>query len=1597
MKPIAFVDLEVHAKDGAVLDIGATNDRGSVLHTKSLRELTAFLRGHEFICGHNILAHDLKYMQAALKELPALRWNAIDTLLLSPLLFPKKPYHALGKEEKLYADELNNPLADALKARDLLYDELNAFHKLDAATQQIFFGLLGLTKEFGAFFRLIDFRTTVPSLSTLIRDTFRGEICAHAPLDRLAATHPIPLAYALAIISVKDRFSITPPWVLHQYSTTTAVLNSLRHTPCFTTCAFCAQALDALSGLKRYFGFDGFRKFGEQPLQEQATRAALANKSVLAVFPTGGGKSVTFQVPALLSGEAVKGLTVVISPLQALMKDQVDNLERIGIMDAVTINGLLDPIERAKSFERVEDGSASILYVSPESLRSRSVERLLLGRNIVRFVIDEAHCFSSWGQDFRVDYLYIGEFIKKLQADKQATEAIPVSCFTATAKQRVIDEIRQYFKDKLGLTLEVFGAKVARENLRYHVLEQPEAEGKYLELRRLVQKGCPTIIYVSTTKRAEDLAERLSADGFPAAPYHGKLEVKDKSASQDAFMAGVVSIMVATSAFGMGVDKKDVGQVIHYDIPDSLENYMQEAGRAGRDEQIKADCYVLYREEDLNSHFVRLNQSKLHVKEIQQVWKVIQNLTRRSKTVSQSAMEIARLAGWDDQMIDVETRVRTAIAALEQRKFVRRGQNATRVFANSIMTRTAQEAIERISQSNRFDTAEQQDAIRIIKGLIGARRRAAGLGDEFPSTEVDDMADRLGLTRERVIEVVNLLREEDLLADDRDLSATIKVADQGKQSLAVLKRFADMEAALATEVQEEESLLNIKQQNSRLEGLDCEGVNPRHIRTILNLWKLFKLVECANAGYAQHLVHIRSVLTKPEFLAKIENRKNTAIIILEHFYREAERNAARQAAKEDVLVEFSRSDLLLAHKTSSFLFKEVVTAQDIDEALLFLARIGAISIDGAFWIRYHPMTIERLQDGTRKRFTLPDYSQLEEYYQQRTQQIHIIGEYARKMLLDYAQAIDFVSDYFSLNYDRFLEKYFRGRKSELAQSLTPGKFRELFGALSLRQLSIIQDKDSRHICVLAGPGSGKTRVLVHKLASLILMEDVKYEQLLMLTFSRAAVTEFKQRLVALIGSAAHRLEIKTFHSYCFDLLGRVGNLTQSPEIIDLTVERIRKGEVEDNRIAKTVLVIDEAQDMDASIYALVKELIEQNEGLRVIMVGDDDQNIFQFRGSSAEYMATFVKEHSATTYELLQNYRSNVSLVDYANAHAARMEGRLKQNPVEPVSKEQGTVQVVRQTTPNLLLPFVQDIASTDLKGSTCALVRTNDEAWQTVGMLRQRGLSTRLIQTNETFQLLNLAELRFFLTQVKARAQSPIADDEAWEQAKVALSTVYQRSAMLGSCERLIAQFEAQAEAKKYISDFETYVQESKLEDFAGSPNETIVVSTVHKAKGKEFDNVFLLFNNSSPPSEDEERQLYVAITRAKSNLAIRYRGNYLNLIRTADLVTAVDSQAYPEPAELVLPLTHEDVQLGGFVGRQDVIQELRSGDELRYQNYCGYKGERVVFRVSQKIEALLALKAQKGFVPTRASVNFVVWWGNKDMPEEVRIVLPVLFLTRK
>jgi len=1484
VKSIAFIDTEIEPKSRKILDIGSVKDNGSTFHKTSIIDFIQFLNGTEFICGHNIFNHDIKYIGNALIAASINASNIIDTLFLSPLLFPTKPYHALLKDDKLQSDDINNPLNDSIKAKDLFYDEVAAFQQTDEALQQIFYLLLHDKKVFQSFFRYLAYTSEIIDLEKLIRQKFENEICKHVDLIKIISEYPIELAYGLSLvhsfIEHKKIHSITPPWVLKNYPEVERVMFLLRNKPCIGGCGYCNNALDIHKGLKKFFGFNSFRTYGGEPLQEKAVKAAIDNKSILAVFPTGGGKSITFQVPALMSGDAAKGLTVVISPLQSLMKDQVDNLEKIGITEAVTINGLLDPIERAKSFERVEDGSATILYISPESLRSVTIERLILGRKIVRFVIDEAHCFSAWGQDFRVDYLYIGDFIKSIQSKKNLEESIPVSCFTATAKQKVIEDICDYFKEKLSLDLELYTSKTSRTNLQYKVFEKDNEEEKYQTVRDLIEeKNCPTIIYVSRTRKAYLLAERLTKDGFNAKPYHGKMDKQEKSENQDSFINGETQIMVATSAFGMGVDKKDVGMVIHYEISDSLENYIQEAGRAGRDENIVADCFVLFNEEDLSKHFILLNQTKLSIKEIQQIWKAIKDITKFRSKVSNSALEIARKAGWDDNVVEIETRVTTAIAALEDVGYLKRGQNMPRIFANSILSKNAQEAIDKINASGKFEEKQKEKGIRIIKKLFSSKSRKQS-NDEPAESRIDYISDHLGIVKEEVINIINLLREEKILADTKDLTAFIKRGENKNRSLKIVESFGKIEKFLLPIFEEQEKIFHIKELNEEAEQNGCDDVSPNKIKTLLNFWAIKNWIKRQNLEYSKNHVAVLCLHTKAILKEKLEKRHELSRFIVDYLYEKSTVNLSEEEAhKEEVLVEFSVHELKHAYENQPSLFKLSIGIEDIEDTLFYLSRIEALKIEGGFLVVYNRLTIERVEQDNKKRYKVEDYQKLNQFYENKVQQIHIVGEYAKKMISDYKDALQFVEDYFQLNYSSFISKYFKGsRQTEIRQNLTPAKFRQLFGELSPTQLKIINDKETQYIVVAAGPGSGKTKVLVHKLASLLLMEDIKHEQLLMVTFSRAAATEFKKRLLKLIGNAANYIEIKTFHSYCFDLLGKVGNLEKSNAILKKTIDKITSKEVEPNRITKMVLVIDEAQDMDEDEFRLINTLMEQNEEMRVIAVGDDDQNIYEFRGASSKHLEQFVRVNKAVKHELVENFRSKSNLVNFTNQFVKQIQHRLKSTPIIPKQTDNGKIRLVRYYSNHLIIPVVTDILTTGLTGTTCVLTKTNEEALQITGLLLKNGMQAKLIQSNDGFSLYNVLEVRFFLTQLKQSDDVFIISDDVWKNAVRELANRFRNSTKLDLCMNMIKDFEETNPRKKYKSDLETFIRESKLEDFFSGNGETIFVSTIHKAKGKEFDNVYLMLDNFNPSTDEARRQLYVAMTRAKQNLTVHLNSNFLD-----------------------------------------------------------------------------------------------------------------------
>jgi ATP-dependent DNA helicase RecQ len=332
------------------------------------------------------------------------------------------------------------------------------------------------------------------------------------------------------------------------------------------------KTIDLSPLLKKHFGYSSFR-----PLQEDIIRATLNNEDVVALLPTGGGKSLCFQLPALIR----KGLTVVVSPLISLMKDQVDGLTAGGI-SATFLNSSLKNDESRKRLRGIYNHEYRLLYVAPERLMLPGFLDDLQKWAVDSFAIDEAHCISEWGHDFRPEY-------RKLAELREKYPSIPIMALTATATERVREDI---IKSLNLRAVRRFTASFNRPNLSYHIVGKSDPYDQVLEFvrRHPSESG---IVYCQSRKSTESLAERLTEDGIKALPYHAGMENTDRSHNQEMFQFDKVNVICATIAFGMGIHKSNVRYVVHYDLPKNIEGYYQETGRAGRD-GLASECLLLF-------------------------------------------------------------------------------------------------------------------------------------------------------------------------------------------------------------------------------------------------------------------------------------------------------------------------------------------------------------------------------------------------------------------------------------------------------------------------------------------------------------------------------------------------------------------------------------------------------------------------------------------------------------------------------------------------------------------------------------------------------------------------------------------------------------------------------------------------------------------------------------------------------------------------------------------------------------------------------------------------------------------------------------------
>lgn len=1587
---------------------------------QGLRQLERLGTGADCLLGHNILAHDLPILARHCPDLSLLKLPVIDTLQLSPLAFPQNPYHRLIKDYKLVRDSLNSPLADCRATWVLLEDQGEAFRRLGEQRQQellCYQVLVGNDAQSGtgAFFAGLTGRAPLSLgevaglIPQLLQETdpaqerdlkvCRTRLTSLLEEDLFEPVWRWPLAYALAWLRVSGGNSVLAPWVYHQYPETGQLIRELRDTPCVSEdCQYCQSTHDPRKELKRYFGFDDFRYESEgKSLQHDTVLAGMRGQNVLAVLPTGGGKSLCYQLPALNRYHRNGSLTVIISPLQSLMKDQVDGLLERNIECAAALNGLLSLPERADVLDKLQMGDIGILLVSPEQFRNQGFRNAITKRRIGAWIFDEAHCLSKWGNDFRPDYLYAARFIREFTGDD---ELAPIGCFTATAKPDVLEDICRHFQEHLGISFNRFIGSPERTNLSFDVLPcfRHEKWGRTLELLKehLADNGGGAVVFVASRKSAEDMAAFIAEQNWACKHFHAGLEPNEKKDVQDAFKAGSLRVIVATNAFGMGVDKADIRLVVHAEIPGSLENYLQEAGRAGRDRE-HARCVLLYDPNDIETQFRLSEGSRLTLRDIQQILRKLRSESARRKgdalviTAGEILQDGSVETSFDAGERDAETKVTTAISWLERDEYLKREANVTRIFPA------------------RMGADERQAAAILDKAQLPARKRQeyevilSFLRRTNPDKRVDtdQLIQLTGQTQDELVGALRQMESLGLLVNDTQLTLYLRhgVSDSAEKRLRstiLLEKslFEVLSESAPDAGNGEWQDLSLRSLTSALkERLGNDQLLPVQVLTLL---KSLSRDKDNDAGQ------------RSSFELKSINQDYLKLRVLNNYnWVQLEKLGAKRRALASVLLPFLISKLPPdlrskdAMVETSFGEMEALIARDLElnasipptqrrkaleHVLLYLHQQSVVALNHGMTVMRRAMTIQ-INEERKGRYLKSDFNRLEEHYQERIIQVHVMREYAEKALQAMTDALQLVFDYFSQSKEAFLQRYFANKLKVLERATSEESWEAIVGPLSPSQRKAVVDDDDRNRLILAGPGSGKTRVVVHRIAYLLRVKRVPSHAIVALTFNRHAANEVRKRLQALVGPDAYGVTVLTYHSLAMRLTGvsfQRHEQVDEQRLHDILVQAVALLEGNDVASGEDALrdqllggyrymLVDEYQDIDELQYRLISALagrhVDQEQQLCILAVGDDDQNIYAWRNTSNRYIERFREDYQAGIEYLVENYRSTAHIIHCANQLIAQNGNRLKQqHPIrintakqkEPAGGRWASAdsvahgQVLRLLLPDndksegnlqaqAALTRLQELIATGLlHWSDCAiLARTHKYLLPIQAWCEQHAVPYHLAADKS--RAAALTRHREFVRFIDAlHGLQEHADADAL---RALLSEQLDDAYWLDLLEEAIKQFqlefgEAALKGTSLIDWFYDY-----LRDIRQKPANGLYLGTVHSAKGLEFAHVVMLdgeWSNNPQTLDDERRLYYVGMTRAAQTLTLcEFAGGNCFNPTLASVSTTMQWNGDYNPALLkrywTLTLSEIDI---GYAGRQPPnaaihkhLAELKPGSPLQWQ----------------------------------------------------------------
>ena len=1617
------LDLEVNVKDNRIRALaGVRPDTGqSLVFPKArtslaaaLAKLDALAIGADFLLGHNLIAFDLPHLRAESPGLRLLRLPSVDTLRLNPLAFPRNPYHHLVKhyqDGQLTRGRINDPNLDARLVLDLFTDQQKALRNappdLLAAWHWLTTGEGG--EGFDKVFTSLRHspRPTDAEAHDAISARLDGNACRTHTREVMpeAVRQGWPLAYALAWLSVSGGNSVMPPWVRHQFPEAGRLVRRLRDAVCAdAACDWCRERHDARKELARWFGFSGFRPEPEdedgRPMQQSIVEAAMAGEHVLGILPTGTGKSVCYQVPALSRYDKTGALTVVISPLVALMADQVKGLEARGIGSCVTINGLLSMPERADALDRVRLGDAAILIVSPEQLRSVSVRRVLEQREIGAWVLDEAHCLSKWGHDFRPDYRYVGRFIRERAGEDPAP---PVLCLTATAKPDVVAEIVDYFQKELGVRLRVFDGGAQRTNLDFVVVQTSGAE-KLAHIHQILEDHLPpdapggAIVYCATRRQAEQVADFLMEKGVPADYFHAGRQPETKKNVQDSFISGGLRAIVATNAFGMGIDKPDVRVVIHADIPGSLENYLQEAGRAGRDQQA-ARCVLLYTADDVERQFGMSARSRLTRREIHGVLRALRNLDRKRQLNGEVVATPGEILSEDEEgdferdSATDDTRTRTSVAWLEDADLLSREENRVQVFPSSLRVSSIKEACARLQRS-RIEDAYRRRLLAIVQALIGA--------DPDEGISTDELMSAAGLTPEGVRAALYDLERLGIASNDTVMTAFVHVGVQRasrqrfEQAAALEQALIDLLRETAPDMEIGESHpLHLRRATQRLKDDGHKHALPELLRRIVRSIAADGRGEGGGGGSLgirtrdgeTMQVTLQRDWKALETTARL--RRTAAFRLLDHLLA----SLPPGSRGTDLLAETTLGKLLTSIRSDMTLMSEVKDPGKLmDRALLWLHEQEVIRLNRGLTVFRPAMTIRLNRE--RRGFARADFEPLKLHYDEQIVQIHVMMEYVQRGLGRMADALRLAMDYFSLHKEDFLRRWLPDRDREIQRQTTPESWRTIVESLKnpIQRRIVADDREQTNVLVLAGPGSGKTRVLVHHIAYLIRVRRENPRGILALAYNRHAAVEIRRRLAELVGNDARGVMVLTCHALAMRLVGasfsgRANRLDDSDfrgilrEAADLLRGKgLPPDEADEYRTRLLTgfrwILVDEYQDIGRDEYELISALTgrtlpDEDDKLSLFAVGDDDQNIYAFNGSSVAFIRRFEKDYKANPAFLTDNYRSTKNIIEAANAVIGPARQRMKAGhpihvdrarakepvggawaKVDPVA--QGRVQVL--SAGNTPITQAQTVVA-ELKRlsgltpnwnwSACAVVARD---WRYLDPVRSlcelEGIPVQM--ANEEFSgIWHLRETRALVDWLRSRDSRLVTSTDLNDRL-----TRQPSGPWVDLLLEAISEYELETSgAETPVDNFIEWLAEWGRE--VRRKQRGLLLLTAHRAKGLEFDHVAVLDGGwdrvgRGEDSDAPRRLYYVAMTRARQTLVLaRFPGPH----RLQDALTDTQAVLRRETLEKLPPPAPELARIYRRLSLRDVFLSFagykHTGDPVHRAIAALSPGDRLGVRV--------------------------------------------------